>query len=76
MEGFHTRERHVAGLYGSPPHDLEVKVWCGGVDPFIDQQMFIYHLGHLGAGFSAQTTRAGIEAIRDACNDALVRTDD
>jgi hypothetical protein len=75
MEGFHTRERHVAGLY-YPQRELKVKVWCGDVDPFIDERVFIYHLGHLGAEFSAQTTRAGIEAIRDACNEALVRTDD
>jgi hypothetical protein len=48
-------------------------VWCGGGED--GEQMFIFTWPK-GAGFDVQTRRAGIEAIRDACNDALVRTDD
>jgi hypothetical protein len=69
VDGFHTRERPVAGLYW-PERNLTTKVWSGGED------VFIFHLGHMGASIDVQTRRAGIEAIRDACNDALVRTDD
>jgi hypothetical protein len=68
--GFHTRERRVVGPY-YPERDLTARVWCRG-----DEDVFIFHLSHLGASFDVQTRRAGIEAIRDACNDALVRTDD
>jgi hypothetical protein len=70
-----SRERPVVGLYHQEREEA-VRVWCGGEDPFIGEHTFIFHLDHLGAGFSVQTRRAGIEAIRDACNDALVRTDD
>jgi hypothetical protein len=69
MDGFHTRGRPVAGLYW-PARDLWVNTWCG------DEGAFIFRLHYLGATFDVQTRREGIEAIRDACNDALVRTDD
>jgi hypothetical protein len=68
---FHTRERRVAGLY-YPERNLMARVWCRGGG----EDVFIFHLSHLGASFDVQTRREGIEAIRDACNDALVRTDD
>jgi hypothetical protein len=45
-------------------------VWSGG------DGGFIFHLNHKGLLIDIQTRREGIEAIRDACNDALVRTDD
>jgi hypothetical protein len=69
MEGFHTRERPVVGLF-YPQRELKVRVWAGGEDGFA------FILGEMGADVAIQTRRAGIEAIRDACNDALVRTDD
>jgi hypothetical protein len=69
MEGFHTRERPVVGLF-HPQRELKVRVWAGGEDGFA------FILAEMGAEVAIQTTRAGIEAIRDACNDALVRTDD
>jgi hypothetical protein len=69
MEGFHTRERPVAGLF-YPQRELKVRVWAGG------EGGFAFILAEMGADVAIQTTRAGIEAIRDACNDALVRTDD
>jgi hypothetical protein len=67
--GFHTRERQVVGLY-HPEQDTTTNVWSGG------DGEFIFGLTHKGLRVDIQTRRAGIEAIRDACNDALVRTDD
>jgi hypothetical protein len=69
MEGFHTRERPVVGLF-YPERELKVRVWAGG------EEGFAFILGEMGTNVAIQTRRAGIEAIRDACNDALVRTDD
>jgi hypothetical protein len=68
--GFHTRERQVVGLYW-PEQDTTTNVWSGG------DGGFIFGLAPQGPAIDIQTRReAGIEAIRDACNDALVRTDD
>jgi hypothetical protein len=69
MEGFHTRTRPVVGLH-YPESDVTMNVWWSGDDGFI------FGLNHKGLTIDVQTRRAGIEAIRDACNDALVRTDD
>jgi hypothetical protein len=69
MEGFHTRERPVVGLF-HPQRELKVRVWANG------EEGFAFILAEMGAHVAIQTRRAGIEAIRDACNDALVRTDD
>jgi hypothetical protein len=68
MEGFHTRARPVVGLH-YPEQELVTNVWSAG------DGGFIFGLIHKGLLIDVQTRRAGIEAIRDACNDALVRTD-
>lgn len=67
--GFHTRERTVVGLHHFG-FEVGARVWCD------EDGGFIFVLSHLGTSLDVQTQRAGIEAIRDACNDALVRTDD
>jgi hypothetical protein len=66
--GFHTRERQVAGLHYQES-DVTTHVWSGS------DGGFIFGLTHKGLHMDIQTRREGIEAIRDACNDALVRTD-
>jgi hypothetical protein len=70
--GFHTRGRKVAGLHAEE-RNLTTRVWCGDGEA---GGGFIFILAYAGATVDVLTTRAGIEAIRDACNDALVRTDD
>jgi hypothetical protein len=62
--GFHTEERKVVGLH-YPDRDMRVRVWVGGEDAFT------FSLSDAGARFDVQTRRAGIEAICDACIEAL-----